>query len=46
VFGKVTSGMEVVDKIAAVPTGTNPNGMADVPKTQVMIESITRIPPK
>jgi cyclophilin family peptidyl-prolyl cis-trans isomerase len=46
VFGKVTSGMEVVDKIAAVPTGTNPDGMADVPKTPVMIESITRIPPK
>ncbi len=46
VFGKVSSGMDVVDKIAAVPTGTNPNGMADVPKTQVMIESITRIPPK
>jgi peptidyl-prolyl cis-trans isomerase B (cyclophilin B) len=46
VFGHVTSGMDVVDKIAAAPTGANPNGMTDVPKTPVMIESITRIAPK
>lgn len=35
VFGKVTEGMDVVDKIKDVPTGPN-----DVPKTQVVIESI------
>ena len=46
VFGKVTSGMDVVDKIAEVPTGANANRMTDVPKTPVMIESITRIPAK
>lgn len=41
VFGKVTSGMDVVDKIRAVPTGSS-MGMADVPKTPVVIKSITR----
>ena len=39
VFGKVTAGMDVVDKIRAVPTGPQ-----DVPKTTVVIESI-RIAP-
>ncbi len=43
VFGKVTSGMDVVDKIAATPTGANAKGMADVPKAPVMIESVTRV---
>lgn len=37
VFGKVVSGMEVVDKIKAVPTGPG-----DVPKTVVGITSIKR----
>jgi peptidyl-prolyl cis-trans isomerase B (cyclophilin B) len=41
VFGKVTSGMDVVDKIRAVPTGTS-MGMADVPKTPVVIKTIKR----
>jgi peptidyl-prolyl cis-trans isomerase A (cyclophilin A) len=36
VFGTVVQGMEVVDAIAAVPTGTA-NGMADVPSTDVTI---------
>ena len=36
VFGKVVKGMEVVDKIRAVPTGQN-----DVPVSQVVIESAT-----
>lgn len=39
VFGKVTAGMDVVDKIKAVPTGAQ-----DVPKTQVVIESIRVAP--
>jgi cyclophilin family peptidyl-prolyl cis-trans isomerase len=39
VFGKVTSGMDVVDKIRAVPTGHS-MGMADVPKTPVVIKTI------
>jgi cyclophilin family peptidyl-prolyl cis-trans isomerase len=43
VFGKVISGMDVVDKIAAVTTGTHPKGLKDVPKTPVVIEKVTRI---
>ena len=41
VFGKVTSGMDVVDKIRAVPTG-NSGGHQDVPKTPVVIKTIKR----
>ncbi|WP_408647826.1 peptidylprolyl isomerase [Xenophilus arseniciresistens] len=40
VFGKVVSGMEVVDKIRAVPTGVR-NGMGDVPLEPVLIRSAT-----
>jgi peptidyl-prolyl cis-trans isomerase A (cyclophilin A) len=39
VFGKVTSGMEVVDKIAATPTGMK-HGMGDVPLTPIVIKSV------
>ena len=39
VFGKVTAGMDVVDKIKAVPTGAQ-----DVPTAQVVIESIRVAP--
>lgn len=39
VFGKVTEGMDVVNKIKDVPTGMK-NGMGDVPQTPVIIESI------
>ena len=38
VFGKVVKGMDVVDKIAAVPTGTKA-GMSDVPRETVTITS-------
>ena len=41
VFGRVTKGMDVVDKIAAVPTGSK-GGHQDVPKTNVVIESAKR----
>lgn len=41
VFGKVTSGMDTVDKIRAVATGSK-NGMGDVPNTPVVINSIRR----
>ena len=37
-FGKVTDGMDVVDRIAKTPTG-NYGYFADVPKTPVVIES-------
>ncbi|MCM0080653.1 peptidyl-prolyl cis-trans isomerase [Geomonas sp. Red32] len=39
VFGKVVSGMEVVDKIAATKTGYS-RGMADVPATPVIIKAV------
>jgi cyclophilin family peptidyl-prolyl cis-trans isomerase len=39
VFGRVTDGMDVVEKIKAVPTG-NRNGMQNVPMTNVVIESV------
>jgi cyclophilin family peptidyl-prolyl cis-trans isomerase len=46
VFGKVVAGMDVVDKIRAVPTRsvTAPNGqpMGDVPVQTVTIESVTQ----
>jgi cyclophilin family peptidyl-prolyl cis-trans isomerase len=41
VFGRVVSGMDVVDKIAGVPTGTK-GPHSDVPKTPVVIESAKR----
>ena len=41
VFGKVTEGMEVVDKIKAVKT-TNKGGMDDVPVEAVTIKSVKR----
>ncbi len=40
VFGKVVDGMDVVNKIAAVPTG-NQGMYQNVPKTPVVIESAT-----
>ncbi len=40
VFGKVTAGMDIVDAIAAVPTGNN-TGHSDVPVDLVIIESAT-----
>jgi cyclophilin family peptidyl-prolyl cis-trans isomerase len=42
VFGKVVSGMDVVMKIAKVPTG-NSGGHGDVPREQVIIESATLV---
>lgn len=42
VFGKVTSGMDVINAIAAIPTGTS-NGMTDVPTPEVTITSMKRI---
>lgn len=40
VFGRVLSGMEVVDQIGMVPTQTA-GGMEDVPVTPVIIKSVT-----
>ena len=45
VFGKVVQGMDVVDAIAAVRTGTV-QGMGDVPRETVTILSIKRVEAK
>lgn len=41
VFGKVTAGMDVVDKIGETPTGSARPFGRDVPVTQVAIDKIT-----
>jgi len=45
VFGKVTQGMDVVDKIAKVPTG-NAGYYQDVPTTPVVIQNVKIISEK
>ncbi len=44
VFGIVTSGMDVVQKIRNTPTGAGGPLPSDVPKTSIVIQSITLIP--
>ena len=44
VFGKVTSGMDVVQKIRNTPTGAGGPFPTDVPQTPVVIQSISLIP--
>jgi cyclophilin family peptidyl-prolyl cis-trans isomerase len=39
----VTSGLDVVDKIRAVPTGAQGPFRSDVPVTPVVIEKVTTI---
>lgn len=41
VFGKVVSGMDVIDKIKSVPTGPGGPFPSDVPRTPVVIRSAT-----
>ena len=41
VFGEVVSGMDIVDKMAAVPTGSGGAFPTDVPQTQIVIEKAT-----
>jgi cyclophilin family peptidyl-prolyl cis-trans isomerase len=41
VFGKVTQGMDVVDKIKAAKTGSGGSFRTDVPQTAVVIEKVT-----
>jgi len=40
VFGKVVKGMDVVNRIVKIPTGTGPGGHRDVPVKPVIIESV------
>ena len=43
VFGKVVSGMDVIDKIKAMPTGPGGPFPSDVPRTPVVITSATLV---
>lgn len=43
VFGKVTQGMDIVNKIAATPTGSAGPLSRDVPKTTILIQDIVRV---
>lgn len=44
VFGKVIAGLDVVDKIKAVPTGPQGPFRSDVPTTAVVIEKVSLVP--
>ena len=44
VFGKVVSGMEVVEAIKSVPTGPGGPFPSDVPRTQILIRSAVVLP--
>jgi cyclophilin family peptidyl-prolyl cis-trans isomerase len=41
IFGKLSAGLDVLDKIANTPVAASSSGEASVPKTDVLIESIT-----
>jgi peptidyl-prolyl cis-trans isomerase B (cyclophilin B) len=42
VFGKVTAGMDIVDKIVAVPTGSRGPFSKDAPLENIAIKSVRR----
>ena len=44
VFGKVVSGMDVVNRIKATPTGAGGPFPGDVPKTPILVNSATLLP--
>ena len=44
VFGKVVSGMDIVNRIRAIPTSFGGPFPTDVPRTQVVIKSATVLP--
>lgn len=43
VFGEVTEGMDVVDKMATIPTGPGGPMASDVPTTPIILEKATVI---
>jgi peptidyl-prolyl cis-trans isomerase A (cyclophilin A)/peptidyl-prolyl cis-trans isomerase B (cyclophilin B) len=44
VFGKVISGMDIVNKIASAPTGSGGPFAGDVPKSSIIIEEMITLP--
>ncbi len=46
VFGKVVKGMDVVEKIAQLPTGAGGPFPQDVPQQQVVIEDVKLVEAK
>lgn len=44
VFGKVISGMDIIHKIESIPTGSGGPFSSDVPKRNVIIEDIIKLP--
>ncbi|MDR2876563.1 MAG: peptidyl-prolyl cis-trans isomerase [Chromatiales bacterium] len=46
VFGRVVEGMDVLDRIEAIPTGHGGPFPRDVPRTMVTIEKMTRVASK
>lgn len=44
VFGKVISGIDIVQKIASIPTGSGGPFPGDVPKTDIIIEDMIKSP--
>ena len=45
-FGRVVQGMDIVDKMAEVPTGAGGMFPSDVPQTQIVIEKVTLLTKK
>ncbi|HVC33496.1 MAG TPA: peptidylprolyl isomerase [Chloroflexota bacterium] len=41
IFGKLTAGLDVLDKIASVPVSAGPSGEKSVPTQDIRIESVT-----
>jgi cyclophilin family peptidyl-prolyl cis-trans isomerase len=43
VFGKVVSGMDIIQKVKSTPTGSGGPFPSDVPKTAILINSATLV---
>jgi len=44
VFGKVLNGIDIIHKIASIPTGSGGSFSSDVPRSSVIIEDIIKLP--
>ncbi len=45
VFGQVIEGMDVVNRMATIPTGVSSNGMSDVPRQPIIVNSARLVTP-